>query len=157
MQALSFKIILINYICINKESQNNMYYTTSRCGHCKIIFQSMDTSDWPVGASVIKCSHCGGMNNTGKTLWRDMSSIRKFGISIKLLFSTLVFVISPFAGGIALLLYAENWWKILSVLAFLFSYTQGKNLFYINKFHKIIEKRFDENGGFLYSNEQYSD
>lgn len=158
-----------------------MRYVTTKCGHCKTKweFLSSERVDILLGPPVVKCSSCGGLNKTKHKLYRDMNFFQKSWFFIQqgllriiynsgiIVFGILIprnFLITRDKyGNIPLVGYLEdgNYFGPLIITGIglgisWFGYNNLKDSFQLKGITRELEKRFDDNGGFLWSNEFYN-
>jgi len=134
-------------------------YTTTSCGSCGAKWEVMSVGTTsPVGPPLVKCKVCHVKNKTSCKLYRDMSGFER------LLFwlgeSIYCFVFGPIGlgGAIGIAFYADfNIFLriIIAIILLGLGTLVFVNLFTKPQQIKDMEKLFDKNGGFLWSNEQY--
>ena len=154
-------------------------YQTTKCGHCNTKWSFMQYGeDSSCGAPIIKCINCKGLNKTKMKLYRDMNSINRFMFWIGRGFVKPLASLVMIAVGIYVLyriyfitdkfgvthmsemLEINNWLVIIFsnvvplVIVFMGA-EQIKDTLSLTKQLKLMEKTFDENGGFVWSNQQY--
>jgi hypothetical protein len=154
-------------------------YQISKCGHCKKTWASMEyLADSSCGPSIIKCVLCDSLNLTRMKLYRDMTFFKRF------IFWLVRGIVKPIFGlfmlglGIGFL-----YWQYLTIDEG--GQTPMSHMFEINNWFTIIffnaiaiglgwlgilnirdslsikmqinqmEKLFDKNGGYLWSNQEY--
>jgi len=153
-------------------------YVTTRCGHCDKAWQLFQYGGNSVcGAPNVKCHHCNGMNVTKMDLYRNFDFSDEvsffvtevlFGIGFALLglgiggyfFNTFFIEQNYFDFSIS----KDPWYWIFIGKAFIAFISLGPILFGIKlimskltvyKKIKRMEKMYDHQGGFLWSNQQY--
>ncbi len=143
-------------------------YSSAKCGHCGISWTSLNPnapsqSFDKIGPPVIRCSTCLKDNKTKWKLPRDLNIIEKL-INVKgkqvfgILFS-LAIIIGGFYFGIGIYLETDG-----GLFEGLFFFCLGvipgviglKNNLTVHTDLDYLERKFDKNGGFCWSNEIYS-
>ena len=130
-------------------------YTTTKCGHCNDLWEDMDWGAHPsIGPPIIKCRKCGGLNKTKQVLYRDASLPTKISFWFGQGMNALLYGVGGVGIGIAMLSSMDkNGWIAFFPLGFgvfqLYELTQQ------TKGAKALEECFDNNGGFLWSDEAY--
>ena len=138
-------------------------YTSHQCGHCNVYWDILSQgADNPVGPPLVKCRKCNGMNKTSHKLYRDMSSFDKVSFWIKQASSNIFFGLMGLFVGVgfsykAITDYDELGWIVFIAIigGISLAYSQFKNLYTTPNQIKNVEKLYDQNGGFLWSDEQY--
>jgi len=155
-------------------------YTTAKCGHCGEKWTSLNPSvPWGIfGPPVIRCIHCQKDNKTRHKLPRDVNPIIKVLISAIKGFFGLVVSLAILCVGPAIFFgmyqsYGPDWYYVSSdpskgfnfvfvgMIAFFvfgsfyWGITGIRNSLKFDSDMRIVERKFDENGGFLWSNEAY--
>jgi hypothetical protein len=155
-------------------------YTTAKCGHCGEKWTRLNPNvPWGIfGPPVIRCIKCNKDNKTRHKLPRDVNPIIKVLISaIKgffgLLVSLIILCVGPAIGMGVYSEYGSNFiyvsgdpskginyvFTVMILLFVIGPVIYGiKGVINTLKFKSdmlIVERKFDENGGFLWSNEAY--
>ena len=135
-------------------------YTSTSCGSCGANWDYMAAGRRnPVGPPYVKCRVCNTINKTSSKLYRDMGTFRRIFFWLDLGSANLIFGLGGLGGAIGFAFFAPDvniYLKILIVIAFgSLGVSQLYNLFTTPKQIRYIEKTFDKNGGFLWSDEQY--
>ena len=132
-------------------------YQSTNCGSCGASWQNMSaTHDTNIGPPYIKCRHCNSVNKTEMYLYRDANWFGKLYYWFSISFSTLLFGVGSIIAGIGFIRSdIGNIAIVVGVLLLGFGFYQIKKLFDSSKYFKILEKTFDNNGGFLWSDEAY--
>lgn len=146
-------------------------YTTTKCGYCNYKFEFMSYGRHSlIGPPRIKCIRCGQFNNTSFTLYRDTNNWQKFSFWIGQFFSRVVYGLFSLifgSGGLLYLIFSgkyaqmwtdENYFGILFFTAIgagmsYFGYDSIREMLYTKTACKDIEKVYDENGGYLKSDQ----
>ena len=153
-------------------------YVTTRCGHCDKNWQLFRYGGNSVcGSSNVKCHYCSGMNVTKMNLFRNFNLNDKISFFI----TEILFAIGFASIGLGMGSYFFNtffieqsffnfsiskdpWYWILIGKLFILFITLGPLLFGFNTIYnklsvfrqiKKMEKKYDKQGGFLWSNQQY--
>ena len=132
-------------------------YQSTNCGACGASWQNMSVEhDTNIGPPLIKCRQCNTLNKTKMYLYRDANWFGKLYYWVSTSFSTLLFGGGAIFGGIALVRSDIGTIAIIiGVLITGFGLYLFKRLFDSPKYFKILEETFDNNGGFLWSDETY--
>ena len=137
-------------------------YTTTKCGKCGAIWENMSSTsarNESIGPPLIKCRLCLCLNRTNQVLYRDASLFKKIRFWLKTIYSIILLGIAPLAFGLYTLINPSslNLHPAFSLLIIFIG------LFFIYGFYKSysnldniknIEKKYDSNGGFLWSDEK---
>lgn len=153
-------------------------YVTTKCGHCNKSWQLFQYGGNSLcGAPNVKCRHCNGMNLTKMDLYRNFNLSDKvsfflteilFGIGFACIglgiggyfFNTFFIEQNFFDFSIS----KDPWYWILIGKLFIIFISLGPLLFSFKLFYnkltvfrniKKMEKIYDRQGGFLWSNQQY--
>ncbi len=135
-------------------------YTTTKCGNCGTAWESMSHGRHSAcGPDLVKCSNCLALNKTGAKLFRDMNAYQKFMVYAGQTLSCLMYGLAgtAFGGGILIGKMGEGWGQLFGLIPLLFGLSQMRDLFFVlnGKAQAAIEKVYDENGGFIWSHQQY--
>ena len=137
-------------------------YTTTRCGNCGIAWESMSYGRHSLfGPDKVKCSHCLQINNTKQRLWRDMNIFEKGYVLIGQIINGFLFGGLGTIFGLSVLSgYINDFesfslWQLWGLIPLGFGLFQFYNLFTLKSQMRKTETLYDNNGGFLWSNEQY--
>jgi hypothetical protein len=153
-------------------------YVTTKCGHCSNNWQFFQYGGNSVcGAPNVKCHHCHGMNSTKMDLYRNFDLKDKISFFItEIIFGIgFSFLLLGIGGYFFFTFFIEQnffdfsiskdpwYWIIIGKLFIAFislgPLYVGLNSIYnkltIYKQIKKMEKVYDEQGGFLWSNQQY--
>jgi hypothetical protein len=131
-------------------------YSTTKCGHCNYAWEIMEYgSKGSIGPPVIKCRNCLGMNKNPQVLYREADWYTKLVFWLRVSLNALVFGLGGIAAGIGFYLNLDSNLKWFGVFPFLFGifivFQTSQNKKAIN----ILEKTFDNNGGFVWSDESF--
>ncbi len=153
-------------------------YITTRCGHCNISWQLYKYGEnSECGAPNVKCSSCQGMNGTRMDLYRNFD----FGDKVAFFVTDIIFPMGFGLIGLGIGGYFfytsfiqqnffdfsisnDPWYWILIGKLFILFIAFGPILFgltiiyaKLNIYRQIkkMEKIYDKQGGFLWSNQQF--
>lgn len=143
-------------------------YKTTKCGYCNDTWEFFyPLSDESLGPPIIKCVKCYHLNKTKSKLFREMNEKEQNWIKFKN--DTLFFIINT----IIILFGIVMMWGLLGIEVENRSYIgtlivlsiPGSIIFGsikrivkhqpLNEIVSELEKEYDNNGGFLYSNQWY--
>ena len=148
-------------------------YSTSKCGGCGKYWEYMNSSSnmTKLGPPIIKCSSCGSMNRTKFKLFREMTVFEKIILLGGQLFVA-CFSLGMVVVGLCILYdyflnngdwrmgSAFNEWYGVLIVVFLMLFGSGGVLGSLpNKIRRVInnlESSFDLNGGYISSEEYYT-
>lgn len=139
-------------------------YTTTKCGNCKKYWELFSYGRrGKIGSPIVKCRSCNSLNRTNLFLYRDSSRFTRIWFWTERTFESLFFSILGFLLGGSLLLSDKFsagedipvFLKFIGIGIISFSFYGLYNFFNIKKNMSEIEKTFDNNGGFLWSDQQY--
>ena len=142
-------------------------YSSTKCGHCGISWTSLNPnapsqSFDKIGSPVIRCSTCLKDNKTKWKLPRDLNIIEKLiYVKGKQVFGILFSFALIFIGlGLSFSFYYVEGDLVAPFFLILFFAVPGaiglKNNLTVHTDLDYLERRFDKNGGFCWSNEIYS-
>ena len=133
-------------------------YQTTKCGSCGTTWDSMGAVDSNIGPPKVKCRFCNGMNKTKMYLYRDANWFgRLYHWATSLVYAIIFGGILLMVGIGGLLGKFDAGWigYTIGFVALVVSFIMFKNVLDIPKSIKNLEKLYDKNGGFLWSDEQY--
>lgn len=133
-------------------------YQSSSCGHCGVNWQFMGSNDTNIGPPKVKCRSCNQINSTKMYLYRDANWFGKLYYWISLLFNTILFSGVALAVGIGGLMgkfESGIIGYVVGVISLTISLFMFKNIMRIPKNIQVLEKLYDRNGGFLWSDQYY--
>jgi hypothetical protein len=153
-------------------------YVTTKCGHCNETWQLFEYGgNSACGSPNVKCIYCNGVNKTKRNLYRNFNLKDKLSFFISEILFGFIFASIGFVIGFQFfnMFFLEQnffdysnskdaWYWIvigklfvawLSLAPLLFSFKLFYNKFTIFIQIKKMEKAYDKQGGFLWSNQQY--
>jgi hypothetical protein len=135
-------------------------YQTTKCGSCGTAWDSMGAKDSNIGPTKIKCRSCNGINRTKMYLYRDANWFGKLYYWVTSLVYVIIFGGVSLLAGLGGLLgkfeEAVGWFGyVIGFFGLAYSFYMFKGAYDIPKSIKKLEEIFDENGGFLWSDEAY--
>lgn len=133
-------------------------YQTTKCGYCGINWAIMSAVDSNIGPPKVKCRNCDEINNTEMYLYRDANWFGKLYYWVSSLINVIIFGGISFVlgiGGLSGKFDSGNLGYVVGLVALVFSLFKFKDVFEIPKSIKNLERIYDKNGGFLWSDEYY--
>ena len=131
-------------------------YVTTRCGHCDYAWAKMEYGDTgEIGPPVIKCRNCLGMNNTKQLLYRDSDGYTKFVFWGRTILNAFFFGLGTIIMGVGFFVKLEGNLKWFGILPFLTGVIVLYQTSLTTKAAKALEETYDNNVGFLWSDEAF--
>jgi len=145
-------------------------YKTTKCGHCGIKWEFLKPSlDEKLGPPFIKCQSCNTLNKTKSKLYRDLSlkeqdKLRFKNDKIFFIINILIIILCLLWGWGLLQVEIEERSLIGTLLVLsipgLILFNSIKRIEGHQPLNEIVselEKEYDNNGGFIWSNQWYKD